>query len=456
MNELDVRITKKQRAFIEAKPFEVLYGGAAGGGKSYGQVIDALLYAVKYPGSKQLILRRTFAELDKSIIRTVLGLYPRELFSYNSSMHTGKFRNGSILDFGYCANENDVYQYQSAEYDVIRFDELTHFTEEQYKYLVTRIRGANKFPRHIKSSTNPGGVGHTWVKKRFIDPAPPGTAFKGEDGLERIFIPAKLKENTALMKNDPSYEKNLLAQPEHIRRALLDGDWNITEGQYFTEFKTELHVCRPFEIPSEWRRYRAIDYGLDGLACLWVAVSSTGECYVYRELLEKNVAISPAAAMINEYTNEDEEIYVTLAPPDLWGRSQESGKTKALLFSEAGLTLVKSSNDREAGWLCVKELLLKSEGGYVRLHIFDNCRNLIEHLPSLIIDPKRPTDCLTEPHEITHIPDALRYFAIYWIRPNAIPDTTPRRKWTRDMWEDYNRATKEQREYLIQKYGRPE
>ena len=196
--QLNLKITEKQDQFIKATADEVMFGGAAGGGKSYVQVIDAMLFALKYPGSKQLILRRTFAELDKSIIRTVLGMYPREIFKFNSSMHTGRFFNGSVIDFGYCAAENDVYQYQSAEYDVIRFDELTHFTEHQYIYLLSRVRGANGYPKQIKSSTNPGHVGHQWVKKRFVDPAPPGEPFVGDDGLQRLFIPALLTEDFML------------------------------------------------------------------------------------------------------------------------------------------------------------------------------------------------------------------------------------------------------------------
>ena len=193
---LSLSVTKKQKAFIDSECSEVLFGGAAGGGKSYGQMVDALLFAMKYPGSKQLVLRRTFAELDKSLIRTTLSMYPREIYSFNSSTHTGRFKNGSLIDFGYCANENDVYQYQSAEYDCIRFDELTHFTEMQYIYLISRVRGANSYPKQIKSSTNPGGIGHSWVKARFVDPSPPATAFLGEDGMKRIFLPSLLSDNS--------------------------------------------------------------------------------------------------------------------------------------------------------------------------------------------------------------------------------------------------------------------
>ena len=150
---INISVTRKQKAFIDATASEVLFGGAAGGGKSYGQVVDALLFALRYPGSKQLILRRTFAELDKSLIRSSLSLYPRDIYSFNQSSHTGRFKNGSIIDFGYCAAEFDVYQYQSAEYDVIRFDELTHFTESQYVYLISRVRGANSYPKQVQTAS---------------------------------------------------------------------------------------------------------------------------------------------------------------------------------------------------------------------------------------------------------------------------------------------------------------
>ena len=179
--KMTLNITRKQKQFIDAAESEVLFGGAAGGGKSFGQMVDALVFAIRYPKSKQLVLRRTFSELEKSLIRTALAVYPKEIYTFNASTHTGKFKNGSILDFGYCASENDVYQYQSAEYDCIRFDELTHFTRMQYIYLISRVRGANDYPKQIKSSTNPGGVGHSWVKERFIDAGKRGEAFFGED-----------------------------------------------------------------------------------------------------------------------------------------------------------------------------------------------------------------------------------------------------------------------------------
>ena len=306
--EMTLSLTRKQKVFVDAAESEVLFGGAAGGGKSYGQMADALLFALKYPRSKQLVLRRTFAELDKSLIRLSLSLFPREIYSFNSSTHTGRFKNGSLIDFGYCAAEIDVYQYQSAEYDVIRFDELTHFTENQYVYLLSRIRGTNPYPKQVKSSTNPGGVGHGWVKARFVDPRPAAESFVGEDGLSRIFIPALLSDNKYLSEGDPKYKERLLALPEREKKALLYGDWNIFEGQYFTEFNPSKHICAPFEIPSSWRRYRTIDYGLDRLACLWIAVAPDGRSYVYREFCKSNLTISQAAREICDRTPASEDI----------------------------------------------------------------------------------------------------------------------------------------------------
>ena len=453
--KLRLSVTEKQKAFIDASEAEVLFGGAAGGGKSYGQMVDALLFALRYPGSKQLVLRRTFAELDKSLIRLSLSLFPNSIYSFNSSSHTGKFINGSCVDFGYCATENDVYQYQSAEYDVIRFDELTHFTEAQYIYLISRVRGANSFPKQIKSSTNPGGIGHGWVKRRFVDASEAGKRFVGEDGLERIFIPALLDDNKFLSEGDPKYRERLLALPEREKKALLYGDWNIFEGQYFTEWKREIHVIAPFEIPRGWRKFRTIDYGLDRLACLWIAISPEGNFFVYREYCESNLSISAAAGAILERTPDCEQIYATLAPPDLWSRSQETGKTKASLFSEYGINFTKTSNEREAGWLALKELLAPRENSTPKLRFFSTCTEIIRCLPALLIDKIKTSDCSTEPHEITHAPDALRGFAIYYARPEKEKSSSVRTVWSQDMWEDYFSADEEEKKYLKRKYGEP-
>jgi phage terminase large subunit len=187
------------------------------------------------------------------------------------------------------------------------------------------------------------------------------------------------------------------------------------------------------------------------LAAYWIAVDNNVNCYVYKEYCSPNLPISAAAKAIIDTTN-GERIHTVLAPPDLWGRSQETGKSKAILFGEAGLSLTRSSNDREAGWLSIKELLRLNAEGEPRLKIFRQCHRLITHLPQLIIDPKRPTDTLNEPHDITHSPDALRYFAIFWVKPNKAKEAE-RVRYTPDQLEDWRRASPSEREYLAKKYG---
>lgn len=423
---MNIKITAKQELFINSKAFETLFGGAAGGGKSYGQLIDAFLYALKYPKSKQIIFRKTFPDLEKSIIRTSLELYPREVAIYTSNKHVWTFKNGSIIDFGYIDNENDVYQYQSAEYDVIRFDELTHFTEYMYTYMISRCRGANPYPKGIKSSTNPGGVGHTWVKDRFIDIGEPNIIHEckllpdNPKVSTRIFIPSLVTDNKFMLEYDPDYIDRLDNLPEKERKALKYGDWDIYDGMFFPEFKRRLHVIEPFQISKDWNKYIAFDYGLDMFAVVFVAVDNKNKAYVYNEIYKSNLIVSEAAQMLKSYMR-GEKFKAILAPPDLWNRNRDTGKSTAEIFFDNGILLDKASNDRIAGWLNVKEWIKphkarNEQTGEVyedsNIKIFANCLNLIRCLPQLQHDEKNPNDCAIEPHEITHIPDALRYFCI--------------------------------------------
>ena len=399
---------------MRSKAFETLFGGAAGGGKSHGQLLDALRFAVVYPGSRQLMLRRTMPELERSLVPAALRLYPQSVAAYKVSEHRWAFINDSSLEFGYCDAESDVTKYQSAEYDVIRFDELTHFTESQFTYLLSRIRGANSYPKQVKATTNPGGIGHQWVKSRFIDPMPPDEMHEF-DGETRLFLPARLTDNPFLRRADAGYEKRLRLLSVHDRRALLDGVWELDEGRYFSEFSPALHVVPPHEIPDGWRRYLTIDYGLDMLAALWIAQSPDGRSVVYRELYEPGLIISEAAARILSSEASGEHIDVRLAPPDLWNRRQETGKSAVQLFADCGLDFEKSSNERVAGWLALHELLTprRDTDGEMRprLTIFSSCRNLIRTLPALQHDTRNPSDTANTPHELTHAPDALRGYA---------------------------------------------
>ena len=411
---IKIELTERQMEFVTANCFEVLFGGAAGGGKSYAQMIDALVFALKYPGSRQLILRRTRPELERTLVRYALQIYPGELYSYSKTEHIGRFSCGSSIEFGYCDEENDVYRYQSAEYDVIRFDELTHFTEFMYRYLISRVRGANGYPKQIKSSTNPGGVGHGWVKRRFIDPMPPKTEYLTESG-SRIFLPARVQDNLFLTDSDPDYVSRLNALPERERRALLLGDWDLVEGRYFDEFRRDIHVVRPFEIPHDAVRIFAMDYGLDMLAAYWIALLPNGRAVVYRELYESGLIISEAAQRVLAAQGEGERISHYLAPPDLWNRRQESGASAAELFGRCGLELIKAPSGRVSGWYALREWLkpLPDEYGGLtpRLVLFDCCVNAVRALCAIAHDRTDPNDCASSPHELTHAPDALRYFA---------------------------------------------
>ncbi|MBQ8893408.1 MAG: phage terminase large subunit [Clostridia bacterium] len=426
MTPINFTITKRQEAFISAKATEVLYGGAAGGGKSYGQFIDTVIYAGKYPESRQIIFRRTLPELEQSIIGLFQANLPQAFFKYNASKHVGRFNNGSVVYFGYIDKEADVHRYQGAEYDVIRYDELTHFTEKMYVYLLSRLRGTKSYPRAMKSSTNPGNVGHSWVKKRFIDPAPPDTVFEAEDGSTRIFLPAKVQDNYFLIRNDPGYIRRLESLDERDRKALLYGEWDLFDGQYFDNFDRGIHITEPIftreKIPNDWEFYVSIDYGLDMLAALLIGVAPGNRFYVVDEFYDgaqypaeghKGLIVSEAAKKILELA-KGYEVRRIFAPPDLWAKSKDTGKSIAELFYNNGVRLTRVDNNRVSGWMVLKEMLQPhpDEQGAMTadLKIFSCCRNLIRTLPAVAVDDHNPNDVATEPHELTHAPDALRYF----------------------------------------------
>ncbi len=438
--ELTLSITPKQAAFIGAEADEVLYGGAAGGGKSYGQVVDAFLYAMRYPKSRQLLLRSSFPALERSLILTALEIIPRSLYTYSSTKHKMQFRNGSLLEFGYLATDTDVTLYQSAEYDVIRFDELTHFTEYQYLYMLSRLRGTSGYPKQMKSTTNPGSKGHSWVKARFISPAPPGAVF-GEDRT-RIFIPAKVEENCFLMEKDADYLSRLQLLPENEKRALLYGDWDIFEGQYFGEFSRALHVVSPAEIPAHHKRFRSLDYGLDMTACYWWAVDEEGCLTCYREFYKSGLTLSEAAREILRLSPPSEKFAYTVASPDLWNRRQDTGKSGVEIMTAEGLCgLIRADSRRVPGWRVLREYLRNE-----KIHIFETCINLIRTLPALLYDPHTPEDAADAPHEITHAPESVRY-AVMSRPPLTVQPRILRGRYTPGELEDL----KEERKTDIQK-----
>lgn len=455
MGKVALNITRpypKQIQFFRATNKYIAYGGARGGGKSWAARVKAVLLAINYPGIQILLLRRTLPELRENHTVPLLKLL-KGIARYREQSKEFIFPNESRIVLGYCDSERDVLQYQGQAYDVIFMEEATQFTEFQFQTLTESNRSSGLcketfYPR-MYFTCNPGGVGHTWVKRLFVD-----KQYRNQERPEDYaFIPAKVYDNAFILEHSPDYVRTLENLPEDRRKAMLHGDWDIFEGQYFGEFNRDIHVCKPFPIPDHWKLYVTLDYGLDMLAAYQVAIDEQGRAYVMREIYESDVIIQDAAGKIKSF--DKPRIY--LAPPDLWNRRQETGKSFADWFAEYGIYLTKASNNRVAGWMAVKEWLkpFKDADGEVRarLTIFENCTNLIRTLPALQYDDKNPNDAATQPHEITHAPDAIRYLCSWWTTAAKSPERIG--KYTPDMLEDWRSADKEMRTMMEERYGRP-
>lgn len=463
----------KQREFFLSDKRFIAYGGARGGGKSWAMRRKFILLCLKYPNLKCLLLRRTLPELREN---HQLPLQ-RELYGfvkYNSDEKSFTFPNGSRIRLGYCDTEADVYQYQGQEYDVIGLEEATHFSESQKDFLVTCNRSTRTdFKPRMYFTSNPGNVGHAWFKRLFID-----REYRNKERPEDYeFIQALVYDNDVLMKTNPEYVTSLENLPEDMKKAMLYGDWNVFEGQFFSEWNSIYHVIKPFNIPTHWRIYRTLDYGLDKCAVYWIAQSPDNKFYVVDELYESELIVSEASKKILEIDkrvldkehNPDRTIEIGIAPPDIWSRNQETGKSAADIFHECGVEWAQGNNDRINGWLAVKEMLkLVDEKDPLdetktvtlsQMRIFDTCTNLIRTLPQLQHDTIKPNDIAKQPHELTHAADAVRMFALYWISGGDITyvnkPSKPKIKWTEDMYEDYYRGSPYIKERMIEKYGEP-
>lgn len=401
----DIEPSQKQAEFFASRAKFTAYGGARGGGKSWALRHKLVLLCLRYPGIRTLIIRRTFPELRENHVLPLHELIVQNgLAEYSETHKVFKFINGSVIKLGYLDSENDLLQYQGQEFDIIALDEATQLRESAFFVLSASLRGANQFPKRMYLTCNPGGVGHAWVKRLFID-----RAYKsGENADDYKFISALVFDNEALMKNDPDYIKQLEALPEDLRKAWLYGEWDAFAGQFFTEFDEDIHTD-DITLPQRVTRYCAIDYGLDMLAALFIAVDENGKAYVYDEIYESGLIVSEASKKIAQKGTDD---MLFIAPADLWSRQKDSGKSIAELFAEGGIYLTKLSPSRVSGWLALKEWLKPTENGAMMV-IDKRCKNIIRCLPLLMYDKDSFGDAATEPHEITHAPDALRYFASF-------------------------------------------
>ena len=399
-----------QTDFLAAPERDVLYGGAAGGGKSYAMLIDPLRFAHR-SAHRALILRRSMPEL-RELIDKSRELYPKAFpgCKYKEVEKLWNFPSGAKVEFGFLERDADVYRYQGQAYSWIGFDEITHLpTEFGWNYLASRLRTTDpEITPYMRCTANPGGVGATWVKKRYVDPYPPNESFTGEDNLTRKFIPARLDDNPYLAL-DGRYEEMLKALPPTQRRQLLEGNWDVNEGAAFTEFETDVHVITPFEIPISWERTKGIDYGYASeSSCIWGAVdSSDGTLIIYRELYQKGLTGVDLGSRITEMELNDPYSVQGVLDTAAWARTGTTGPTVGESLIRAGHKLRRADKNRIQGKIQIHEYLKVQQSGRPRLQIFNNCPNLIRELQSIPLDRTNPEDVDT--HAPDHAYDALRY-----------------------------------------------
>ena len=421
-----------QTEFLAASEREVLYGGSAGGGKSYAMLAAPLRY-MGHPQFSGLLLRHTTEELRELIFKSQ-ELYPKIWPGIKWAERKMQWTapSGARLWMSYLDRDEDVLRYQGLAFSWIGFDELTQWaTPYAWNYMRSRLRStATDLPIFMRATTNPGGRGHHWVKKMFIDPSPYNRSFDatdidttevlrypaghskaGKPLFKRRFIPARLSDNPYLSQAG-DYEAMLLSLPEQQRRQLLEGDWDIKEGAAFTEFDRHVHVIEPFNIPSNWVKFRACDYGYGSYSgVLWFAVAPNEQIVTYRELYVSKVLATDLADMILDLEAEDGNIKYGVLDSSLWHKRGDTGPSLAEQMISRGCRWRpsdRSRGSRVAGKNEIhRRLQIDEFTEEPRLVFFNTCTNTISQLPSIPLDKKNPEDVDTKSDD--HLYDALRY-----------------------------------------------
>ena len=439
-------ISAKQMEFMRRREKYIAYGGARGGGKSWVARTKAVGMCLRYAGLRVLMVRKTFAQLRENIVLPMqeqfAPLYRAGAMRYNGQNNEVRFYNGSRIVFGYCDSDRDLLQYQGVEYDVIFLEEATQLSEYQFGIIRASLRGTNDYPKRMYLTCNPGGQGHAWVKRLFVD----RQFTKDEDPAEYAFIQAKVYDNAVLMEKDPGYLRNLQTLPDGMRKAWLDGSWDVFEGQVFTEWRDDpehyadgkwTHVIEPFDIPNTWRVYRSFDFGYaKPFSVGWWAVDFDGRLYRILELYgcvpgepDTGVRWTPEQIFEQIRTTEATHPYLRgrdirgVADPAIWDASR--GDSIADIADRYGVYFEPGDHKRLPGWMQVHYRLAFDAAGLPMLYVFRNCRDTRRTLPLLRYDAHAPEDVDTRQED--HIADEIRYLCQSDpIAPRPVVQRTPK------------------------------
>ena len=418
----------KQEIFLTDTHRHVAFGGARGGGKSWAIRVKAVILACLYPGIKIMIIRRTYPELLANHVRPfkqMLKIGTKACpIKYKESEKIMTFPNGSTILFGYCQTESDTDRYQGTEVDILFIDEATQLTQQQIEDLNACVRSTNpNFPLRTYYTCNPGGKGHGYIKRLFVD----RDFINDEDPDDYAFIQSRVYDNTELMTAHPEYIKTLENLPEAKRLAWLEGRWDVFVGQVFSEWRNNYegyatrlntHVIDDFEIDDSWKVYRGFDYGYaKPFAVVWIAVDHNNRLYVIREYYgctsqpDTGVEMEPTeiARRIKEIEATDPVLMrhkcIGIADPAIWQKT--TGESISQLMERERVTFMKGDNTRLAGLMQLHYRLRFNDNGIPMLYVFKSCKNVIRTIPTLIYDEKKPEEVDTTLED--HLYDAIRY-----------------------------------------------
>lgn len=440
--KIDYTPTPKQLMFHHSTAKECLFGGAAGGGKSKATVMDALFRCLQYPGTTAYIFRRTYRELEDSIIKEAMASYPAEIATYNTGRHEHKLINGSKILYRHCENMMDAFSYKGMEIQWLYFDELTTFSYDVYTFLRSRLRAKKSLGVKpcVRCTSNPGDIGHAWVKARFVDSGPYTSIVRHEffsktenktKYTTTQYIPAFVTENPHISQE---YIDELEQKPEALRRALLFGEWDAFEGQVFTEWTDKpehyrdgigTHVIEPFDIPLSWARYCSFDFGFSKpFSVGWWALRPDGCLIRYREWYGCNgtpnqglkLSVKQIAAGILEREREealDGVVFSRYADPSIVDSSR--GVSVCDQMREAGVNFLPADHTRISGKMQFHERLRFGDDGRPRMQVFSTCKDFIRTIPALSYSLTKPEDIDSDGED--HQYDEARYL----FQMNPIP-----------------------------------